>query len=78
MSELQFEAHEKRVIEEAKDLRYKINKLDDFITHSIKFISLECQEKDLLQLQLKQMVNYYTTLCCRIGVFVMKRQENYA
>ena len=63
------EAHQYRVIDEAKELDYNINKLDSFIESNEIFKTLSQEEQHLLIKQVQAMSYYFTILTERIKNF---------
>ena len=59
------EPHVERMLQEAKELKAKIDKLVDFLPTD-KFKSLSQAEQDLLGIQLNAMTAYFGALCVRL------------
>lgn len=61
--------HQRRVLDEAEQLKDKIDKLEDFINNNPMFTKLSMLEKSLLRSQIVVMRDYFTILSSRIDTF---------
>lgn len=68
---MNFEAHELRVVDEARELKKKLDSLGSFFNTGT-FQTLSSFEQNAMHQQFRLMDGYYGVLCQRIGCFVLK------
>lgn len=63
------EPHQKRVVDEASELEYKLTKLSAFIESNPFFAGLDATQQGLLKAQAGAMRSYHEVLKLRIATF---------